>query len=345
MVFRLLYFFTIFIITNTSAYSLDAFPPDYTKRRLIISTDIGGGDADDTQSMIHFLAYANMFDLEGIVISRPRGHVDEMYKVINAYARDYRKFQFVSPDYPSPSKLRSLVKIGASRQSYGRTYEGQSHIDRWKSSRPRTPRAGYSTPTAGSRLIISAANKIDPRPLYVLCWGSATDVAQAVHDDPKIIKKLIVITGGTGSDMYNYLLDPTPQDYLRKIKRLKHIDGAYGRGLYKGGLHNKTKYGNIGFVSQVVKPRGHLGKLFYEISRPINVNRYGIKMGDTTTLFFVMNGDINRPQKPSWGGRFCSIPGTNRSVWCDRYGDNSVSIHRKDFLVDWEKRLKMIYDR
>ena len=35
----------------------------------IVSTDIGGTDPDDFQSMVHFLVYADMFDVEGLVSS------------------------------------------------------------------------------------------------------------------------------------------------------------------------------------------------------------------------------------------------------------------------------------
>ena len=36
-----------------------------TRPRVIVSTDIGGTDPDDFQSMVHFLVYADMFDVEG----------------------------------------------------------------------------------------------------------------------------------------------------------------------------------------------------------------------------------------------------------------------------------------
>lgn len=42
------------------------------RERLIISTDIGGADPDDFQSMIRFLMYADKFETEGL-ISSPYG--------------------------------------------------------------------------------------------------------------------------------------------------------------------------------------------------------------------------------------------------------------------------------
>ena len=40
------------------------------KNRLIVTTDLGGTDPDDVQSMIHLLVCSNVFDLEGLISSQ-----------------------------------------------------------------------------------------------------------------------------------------------------------------------------------------------------------------------------------------------------------------------------------
>src|SRR4051812_48138963 len=40
-----------------------------TRQRVIVSSDIGGTDQDDNQSMAHLLLYADAFDLEGLIAS------------------------------------------------------------------------------------------------------------------------------------------------------------------------------------------------------------------------------------------------------------------------------------
>lgn len=40
--------------------------------RVLVSSDIGGTDPDDFQSMVHFLVYGDCFDIEGL-ISSPYG--------------------------------------------------------------------------------------------------------------------------------------------------------------------------------------------------------------------------------------------------------------------------------
>jgi hypothetical protein len=332
----------VLVLQTNAVLALDAFPPDYQKKRVLISTDIGGGDKDDTQSMIHFLAYANMFDLEGIVISRPRGHVQEMLRVVEAYEKDYEKFQAASEDYPTPARLRAITKVGARRMA-----------SRIEERIFRTPARGYTTSTSGSRWIVKMARKADTRPLHIVAWGSATDIAQALHDAPDIKRKIRVHLGGTGRYAYNYVFDPAPLDYLRRLKKLRMIDGTYGKGVYAPGQNSTQKYGNIGFVKQVIKPRGFLGQLFYTISERIDVNRYGLKMGDSGMVFFLMNGSYEEPFQPSWGGQYCQSTGDpDHFVACQqpalRYageaGARSVAIHQRDFLKDWERRLKLIYD-
>lgn len=37
--------------------------------RVIVSTDIGGSDPDDYQSIVHYLLYSDIFDTEGLLSS------------------------------------------------------------------------------------------------------------------------------------------------------------------------------------------------------------------------------------------------------------------------------------
>src|SRR6478609_7337717 len=58
--------------------------------RIIVSTDIGGTDFDDFQSLVHLLVYADRFQIEGL-LSSPYGggRVQQILKVIDLYDRDY----------------------------------------------------------------------------------------------------------------------------------------------------------------------------------------------------------------------------------------------------------------
>lgn len=110
-----------------------------SRHRILVSTDIGGTDPDDNQSMIHLLMYANEFDIEGLVSSPSFGcgSAREIMRMIDLYQSDLpalqqglkRTYGSSRGDYPSPQYLRSITKQG--RLS-------------------GTPWCGYGEPTEGS---------------------------------------------------------------------------------------------------------------------------------------------------------------------------------------------------
>ena len=58
--------------------------------RVIVSTDMGGCDPDDFQSMVHLLLYADVLDIEGLVASLPgKGRPEDILEAIAAYEEDY----------------------------------------------------------------------------------------------------------------------------------------------------------------------------------------------------------------------------------------------------------------
>src|SRR5690625_2498182 len=140
--------------------------------RVIVSTDIGGTDPDDFQSMVHLLLYADVLEIEGL-ISSPYGpgRKADILEVIDQYKQDFANLKSYSDRYPAPDSLRMITKQGA------------------------IERAGYpgvGESTEGSDWIIKRARAEDPRPLYVLVWGGIEDLAQALHDAPDIMPKLRV---------------------------------------------------------------------------------------------------------------------------------------------------------
>ena len=139
--------------------------------RVIISSDIGGSDPDDFQSMIHLLMYADRLRIEGIIASPyGKGRVSDIYHIIDLYAKDYPKLK-QHGSFPSPDELSLVVKQGAEEAS---------------------PAAGWAEPTEGSEWIISQARKSTSEPLWVLVWGGLDDLAQALHDAPDIISNIRV---------------------------------------------------------------------------------------------------------------------------------------------------------
>ena len=242
--------------------------------RVIVSTDVGGTDPDDFQSMVHFLVYADRFDIEGLVSSPyGPGRKKHILEVIGCYEKDYANLKTYSDKYPPPDALRALTK------------QGETEV---------APYAGARRATEGSKWTVTCARRDDPRPLYVLVWGGIEDLAQALHDAPDILPKLRVYwIGGPnkkwGPNAYQYIIGHHPQLWIIEAN-------ATYRGWFVGG-NQKGQWGNTEFVRQHIAGKGALGDFF--------VSKKGdIKMGDTPSVGWVLKGTPGDPSQPGWGGRF-----------------------------------------
>lgn len=291
---------------------------DGDRPRVIVSTDIGGSDPDDFQSMVHLLVYADVLDIEGLISSPPqKGRVQHVHEVIDAYETDFPNLKRHSKDYPAPAALRKVAKQGA--------------VD-------PAPRSGWSKPTEGSRWIIERAKADDPRPLWVLVWGSITDVAQAVHDDPAIKSKIHVYSIGS----WNTAQDRAARDYLfEDHSDLWWIESdTTFRGMYVGGKQD-GEWSNRTFVDKHVRGHGALGDFFYRKKRDI-------KMGDTPSLLYLLRGNPNDPTTAHWGGAYVKTE-RGQQYWTDnpdrslseggRAGAKTVNRWRVDYLTDWQRRM------
>lgn len=91
---------------------------DSPRPRVVVSTDIGGTDPDDFQSMAHLLLYADVLDIEGL-ISSPfgPGTKEHILEVIEHYETDYTNLRSHSDRYPTPDALRAITKQGETGQS------------------------------------------------------------------------------------------------------------------------------------------------------------------------------------------------------------------------------------
>ena len=193
------------------------------RHRVLVSTDIGGSDPDDFQSMVHFLVYADLFDVEGLVSSPwSKGRKRHILEVIDQYETDYPNLRTWSDRYPTPDDLRSITKQGETEFAVG---------------------AGYNRSTEGSNWIIECARRDDPQPLYVLVWGTIEDVAQALHDDPSIKDKLRVyfIAGPNkkwSPAAYNYIEKNHPDLWM--IENNSTYRGWFVGGDQSGDLGNRS---------------------------------------------------------------------------------------------------------
>lgn len=243
--------------------------------RILVSSDIGGTDPDDFQSMVHLLLLADTFDLEGIVSSPfGPGRLADISTVIDKYAEDYPNLSIWSSRYPAPDTLHEISRQGATQVAGYR---------------------GYGRPTDGSEWIIGCARKDDPRPLHLLIWGGIEDLAQALHDAPDILPRLrVYFIGGPNKkwspDAYAYIASSHPDLWIIEA------NSTY-RGWFEGG-DQSGDWGNDGFVRKHVAPYGALGEFFATQLEGT------IKMGDSPSVSWARGADPQMPTRLSWGGQY-----------------------------------------
>ena len=252
-----------------------------TRHRVIVSTDIGGTDFDDFQSLVHVLLYADMLDLEGL-ISSPYGpgRKEHILQVLAHYERDYPNLRTYSDRYPTPAALRAITK------------QGETEV---------APYSGVRRATEGSDWIIQSARRADPRPLHVLIWGGIEDLAQALHDAPEILPKLRVhFIGGPNKkwspDAYHYIATQHPSVWMIES------NSTY-RGWFVGG-YQAGDFSAEAFAEKRAAGRGALGEFFAHGIIFHGQKRTSLKMGDTPTFSWLLRGHPEMPFQPGWGGRY-----------------------------------------
>ncbi len=256
------------------------------KPRIVVSSDIGGTDPDDFQSMIHLLMYSDLFQIEGLVSSPfGEGRKKHFLDMIDLYEKDFPKLTKHNKNLTKPNDLREVCKQGAI---------------------PSAPFKGYDIPTEGSEWIIKCAKKKSNQPLWVLVWGGLEDLAQALHDAPEIEKNIKVYwIGGPNKkwsiNAYSYIAKNHPNLWMIEAN-----------ATYRGWIIDSEAPKEISsenYYPNYIQGRGAMGKAFK------NYYNGNVKMGDTPSLAYLMNGDPNNPLTDSWGGSFAPIDRSSRNLF------------------------------
>lgn len=257
------------------------------KPRILISTDIGGTDPDDNQSLTHLLMYSDLFEIEGLVSSPSygSGSTSEIFRMIDLYEHDLPKLEKHQSGFAKPDYLRSVTKQGRKGSA---------------------PFSGIAQATEGSNWIIHCAQKEDLRPLWVLVWGGLEDLAQALHDEPSIQDNIRVYwIGGPNkkwsANAYAYIANNFPN--LRMIE----VNSSYYGFFSNNQVPDVIK--TTDYFNKHIEGAGDLGKDFK------NYYEGEIKMGDTPSLLYLMKGNPNNPAGESWGGSFEKIKRSARKIF------------------------------
>jgi len=171
------------------------------KFRTVILTDM---THDDGNSLIRFLYYASLFDLEGLIITNQLpdfnhddlGPWDKGMGILKAYREELPQLRLHDPDLPDFEELLAVTKKGRGALPIiwlTNTLEFSNNIaDRYVTSswdsvyyhdwigEGLTPH-GEPKDSEGSDFLVEVFEKDDDRPIFIQAWGGTITFVQALY--------------------------------------------------------------------------------------------------------------------------------------------------------------------
>ena len=295
--------------TVPTAVRVDPYTP---KPRVIVMTDIAN-EPDDQMSMVRYLVYADQFDTEGLIATtstwlKDKVRPDVLHQLIDAYAQVQPNLERHQPGYPAAAHLKSLVTAG--QPGYGMAAVGAGRM------------------SEGAEQIVRAALRDDPRPLWVLGWGGANTLAQALWhvrasrpaDLARVTSRLRVYTISDQDDAGAWLRREFPA--LHYIAHPSTQDGEEYAAATWTGISGDLFYRNApgadfttftdAWLQANVRSRGPLGALY---PHPCCIHE-----GDTPAFLGLIDNGLASAMSPAyggWGGRYVwrRPSGEPRSFW------------------------------
>jgi len=288
--------FVILVILGTTC----VMAPAAEKTRILILTDIEN-EPDDAMSMVRFLTYANQFDVEGLVATTSVHQQNQtaawrIREIVEAYAKVRDNLELHEPGYPAAEYLLSVIREG--RPAYGMGAVGE----------------GMDSP--GSELLIAAADRDDPRPLWVPVWGGPNVLAQSLWKvratrSPaaveKFASKLRVYTISDQDDSGPWIRKSFPRLFYIASPGF-HPGGAYHYATWSGisgdNFHARFTGADYSIVDNPwfdkhIRSKGPLGKEYPHMEY--------LMEGDTPSFLGLVQNGLNIPERPDcggWGGRY-----------------------------------------
>lgn len=285
------------------------------KPRVVVLTDIAPChiEPDDMESMVRLLVHADLLEIEAIIATGgwnssgrdyPVGWMDSLYACLDAYGKDLpnlmrRSGQDGFLPLADEEKVQKVGYWPSLAYLRSRTMPGSKGLG--------MARIGEKNDSEGSERIIRLLQEKDERPLWVLAWGGANTLAQALWRMQRsyapekwkgMVEKLRVYTitdqdVGWG-ERKNHLL--SSHYWMRK---------EFGKSLYfiwdESAWLTQNEIGsrNWGEYAKHVQGHGCLGRLYPK-------NKWGVE-GDTPSFLHVLPVGLNDPSVPThvgWGGFF-----------------------------------------
>lgn len=279
---------------------------------MIILADMGN-EPDEMQQMAHMLVNCNEFDLEGLIAVTGKFlnenaktefkrvvHPELFHQLIDAYAKVEGNLRLHADGWPTAEYLRSIVRSGQPKYGLADVGPGKS--------------------SGGSKLIVKALLKDDPRPLYVVVNAGSNTLAQALVDlrrtqSPEMLQRLVsklrVFENGAQDNCGAWICHEFPNiHWIRSNHQTYGYMGQPERGA-KGAVgpwcwkpYPRTHQGQHRWVEEnIMFAHGAIGEIY-----PYRFNGNGFVEGGGTIpwLGLVNKGlyDIDQPSWGGWSGRF-----------------------------------------
>jgi Protein of unknown function (DUF1593) len=260
-----------------------------------VLTDIEN-EPDDAMSLVRFLTYANQFEVEGLVATtsiHQKAHVapQRIRRIVEAYGKVRDNLALHEPGFPAADTLLACVSEGL--PVYG--LEG----------------VGEGKDSPGSELLIRAADRDDPRPLWVPVWGGPSVLAQALWKIRATRSAEALATFVSRLRVYAISDQDDSGPWLRReFPGLFYITspgfnagGAYHHATWSGisgdNFHGRFAGADFSLVTnewldQNIRRKGPLGAEY---------PRWEFLMeGDTPSFLNLIANGLSSPEHPNWGG-------------------------------------------
>ena len=265
------------------------------KPRVFVLTDIEN-EPDDAMSMVRFLTYANHFDIEGLaattsVHQQRRVAPERIRRIVQAYGKVRDNLEKHEQGFPTGEALLTLVTEGIPVYGMNGVGEGKD--------------------SSASEALIKAADKDDPRPMWVTAWGGPAVLAQSLwkvretrsaEELKKFVSKLRVYTISDQDNSGPWIRTEFPKLFYVASPGF-HPGGAYHHATWSGisgdYFHARCPGADFSLVTNEwldthVRRKGPLGEEY-------PLWEY-LMEGDTPSFLNLISNGLSDHDHPDWGG-------------------------------------------
>ncbi|MFY0688567.1 MAG: DUF1593 domain-containing protein [Cyclobacteriaceae bacterium] len=349
------YILTLILLTSFSTSLLNA-QNFKEKPRVFVLTDIEN-EPDDAQSLVRFMTYSNMWDIEGIVATTSCWQRDQtaewrIHEIIDAYGKVRDNLEVHEKGYPTYDYMKSIIKIGVPKFGMEGVGEGQD--------------------SQGSEWLIESLLSDDPRPLYVQAWGGANVLAQALwklqrtlpEDELKIVaSKIRVYTISDQDDSGPWIRNNFPNIFYVVSPGYQENGGGQYHLATWVGISGDKFHGRFNGPDFAIVDNPWLDQHIRKNHGPLGAEHPHTEYlmeGDTPSFFGLIDNGLNNPERPDyggWGGRYeLYIPPfrkymyepETRPIWTDAqdevYSEVTKQHHTSNHATIWRWRQAYQHD-